>query len=167
MLPSILDLNLPNPLLFPNSFLFLPSNKKKKNEKVRGSWSVEEDCRLKEAVKIQTPIYWDIVARYVGGRTPKQCRERWVYRLNPDLKKTNFEIWEDEIIMKERLEVGNHWIKIASKLPGRTSCAVKNRWYTVLRFRKDYYYLNNNLNYSEFEYIYKNLDEKTLVNKIV
>ena len=103
---------------------------------VKGQWSAEEDRILREAVEsCKTQVLWDQVAKYVQGRTPKQCRERWVYRLRPELKKTPFEPWEDELINEERKKIGNCWTIIAQKLPGRTSCSVKNRWYTVLKNR--------------------------------
>lgn len=101
--------------------------------KLKGAWSNEEDIKLKEAVSHCDPILWDVIAESVPGRTPIQCKERWLYRLHPEIKKTRFEKWEDELIIHERNRVGNHWTLIANKLPGRTSCAVKNRWYSVLR----------------------------------
>ena len=100
---------------------------------LKGAWSPEEDQKLKNAISRCDPIIWDVVAESVPGRNAIQCKERWMYRLNPDIKKTRFEKWEDELIIKERRRVGNHWTLIANKLPGRTSCAVKNRWYSVLR----------------------------------
>ncbi|KAH0795125.1 Myb-like DNA-binding domain containing protein [Histomonas meleagridis] len=103
--------------------------------KVKGSWSPEEDELLKAAVSKSQPILWEVVAESVPGRTAIQCKERWVYRLSPDVKKTRFERWEDELIIRERKRVGNHWTLISNLLPGRTSQSVKNRWYSVLRNR--------------------------------
>ena len=104
--------------------------------KAKGAWSFEEDEMLRAAVSNCDPILWDVVAESVPGRTAIQCKERWLYRLHPEVKKTRFEKWEDDIIINERNRVGNHWTLIANKLPGRTSCAVKNRWYSVLRNRQ-------------------------------
>jgi hypothetical protein len=56
-----------------------------------------------------------------------------MFRIGPGLNKGPFEGWEDDLIIRERERVGNHWTSIAAKLPGRTSCAVKNRWYSVLK----------------------------------
>lgn len=111
-----------------------PINETKSNKiHIRGSWSQEEDQLLTKAVLSQSPILWDLVAEQVPGRTAIQCKERWLYRLHPEVKKTRFEKWEDDLIIAERMKHGNHWTLIATKLPGRTSCAVKNRWYSVLR----------------------------------
>jgi hypothetical protein len=76
------------------------------------------------------------VATLIPGRTPTQCRERWMFRIGPGLNKAPFQDWEDELIIKEREKLGNHWTSIAGKLPGRTSCAVKSRWYSVLKNRQ-------------------------------
>ena len=100
---------------------------------VKGSWSQKEDQLLRFAVSNCHPILWDVVAEQVPGRSAIQCKERWLYRLHPEVKKTRFEKWEDDLIIKERSIHGNHWTLISNKLPGRTSCAVKNRWYSVLR----------------------------------
>ena len=99
----------------------------------RGSWCVSEDALLRAAVQHFGINHWDAVASSIPGRTATQCRERWMFRISPGLKKTPFESWEDELIVRERGRLGNHWTQIAAKLPGRTSCSVKNRWYTVLR----------------------------------
>jgi hypothetical protein len=69
----------------------------------------------------------------VPTRTSKQCRERWFDRLAPELKRTPFEPWEDEIISEKQREVGNKWSVIANYLPGRSPGAVKNRWYSGLK----------------------------------
>jgi hypothetical protein len=98
-----------------------------------GSWRDSEDELLRNAVSTHGDSQWDSIALAVPGRTPTQCRERWVFRISPGLNKNPFERWEDELIVRERNRVGNHWTLIADQLPGRTSCAVKNRWYSSLR----------------------------------
>jgi hypothetical protein len=78
---------------------------------------------------------WDFIASVIPGRSALQCRERWNFRIGPGLNKMPFAQWEDQLIIRERERYGNHWTLISSHLPGRTSCAVKNRWYSVLRKR--------------------------------
>ena len=101
----------------------------------KSSWSQEEDEVLLNAVSGKSNINWDYIASIDGKHTPKQCRERWLVKLNPEVRRSPFESWEDELIQRERQKIGNHWSLIAQLLPGRTSCSVKNRWYTVLRYR--------------------------------
>ena len=105
-------------------------------DRTKGIWNPEEDDALRKAIAmVKGNISWEDISKKVPGRNPKQCRERWLYRLCPGVNKTPFQKWEDELIVLERQKIGNHWTAIASKLPGRTSYAVKNRWYTVLRNR--------------------------------
>jgi hypothetical protein len=99
----------------------------------RGLWQESEDDQLREAVQKYGTSHWESVASLVTGRTSTQCRERWNFRIGPGLNKAPFKPWEDEVIVRERERLGNRWTKIAQQLPGRSSCAVKNRWHTELR----------------------------------
>ncbi|OHS96251.1 hypothetical protein TRFO_37610 [Tritrichomonas foetus] len=84
-------------------------------------------------------IDWNQVASAisVAGRkkSPEECKARYKFK-NPEIRRTPFEHWEDQIIVEERLRIGNQWTLIAKKIPGRTPCAVKNRWYSVLRHQR-------------------------------
>ncbi|EAX97362.1 Myb-like DNA-binding domain containing protein [Trichomonas vaginalis G3] len=140
-IPSIFELQLPSNTisLFNGINSHQPVSIKAPEEKsynLKGLWSPKEDENLKKAISTKRgPISWDEIAKFVPGRSPKQCRERWTYRLCPNVNKAPFERWEDEFIIIEREKIGNRWTEIAAKLPGRTSCAIKNRWYTVLKNR--------------------------------
>lgn len=113
----------------------LPSEKKPRGGK--GPWTYHEDKLLLDAMaSFSGHICWEKLSKRIPGRSAKQCRERWQFRLHPDVNKAPFQQWEDDIIIQERVNNGLHWTFIAQKLPGRTSCAVKNRWYTVLRNRQ-------------------------------
>ncbi|OHT09857.1 Myb-like DNA-binding domain containing protein [Tritrichomonas foetus] len=113
-------------------------NTVKQNAIGKGPWTIQEDKMLLDAMAtFSGHVCWEELSKMIPGRTAKQCRERWQFRLHPDVSKAPFEQWEDDLITKERLSMGNHWTQIAAKLPGRTSCSVKNRWYTVLRHRKN------------------------------
>ena len=106
-------------------------------KKAKGPWTTSEDKLLLDAMaSFSGHICWEELSKMIPGRSAKQCRERWQYRLHPDVNKAPFEPWEDELIIYERNYNASNWPLIASKLPGRTSCAVKNRWYTVLRNRR-------------------------------
>lgn len=45
-------------------------------------------------------------------RNGKQCRERWVNFLNPEIKKDPFTLREDIFLLEKRLEIGNKWAVI-------------------------------------------------------
>lgn len=98
----------------------------------KGTWTKEEDAILKEMVRINGAKLWGRVAASIPGRTAKQCRERWVNNLDPQLKKTPWSPEEDAILVAKQKEIGNHWSEIAQFLPGRPDNSVKNRWYCMI-----------------------------------
>ena len=97
-----------------------------------GTWRQFEDEQLQEAIKNLGLNKWTECTKFVPTRTAKQCRDRWCNRLSPNLKKGQFEEWEDAIIIQKHQLLGNKWSKIASLLPGRSPNDVKNRWYSRL-----------------------------------
>ena len=73
-------------------------------------------------------------ANHEVQNTKKKKRDLKVEKQKEEnYKKTKFEQWEDLLIVRERSMIGNHWSKIAKKLPGRSPSSIKNRWYSVLR----------------------------------
>jgi hypothetical protein len=100
---------------------------------VHGPWTPHEDGVLTAAVGQLGSHRWTEIARFVPTRTSKQCRERWFDRLAPGIRREPFAPWEDRILIESQREIGNHWSRIAQRIPGRSAAAVKNRWYSGLR----------------------------------
>jgi hypothetical protein len=99
----------------------------------RGPWSSSEDEQLLNAVARLGAAKWTDIAKFVPTRTSKQCRERWFNCLCPEIKHDAFQPWEDQVIIDRQRELGNRWALIARHLPGRSTNAIKNRWYSGLR----------------------------------
>lgn len=108
--------------------------KKLKPGLVQGSWTSEEDEKLRAWVKENGAAGWGECSKEaIPGRSGKQCRERWMNALCPKLKKGGWTSAEDELIFQLYRQLGSSWSKIAKSVPGRTENSVKNRFYSTLR----------------------------------
>jgi hypothetical protein len=96
-------------------------------------WTAKEDQELTESVKRHGTGNWSLVALSITGRNGKQCRERWINQISPDLKKDDWTAEEDEILVQGQQTFGNNWAVICQYLAGRSSNNVKNRWSLICR----------------------------------
>ncbi len=69
----------------------------------------------------------------MDNRTGKQCRERYVNHLDPEMKKTAWTADEDNVIRDMFPEFETKWSKYMVLLPGRSDNAIKNRYHMIAR----------------------------------
>lgn len=100
---------------------------------VKGAWTAEEDQLIINWVTENGPKNWSSLASTLHGRLGKQCRERWVNSLDPNVDHKPWTKEEDDILIKQHELWGNKWAKIALLLKGRTDNSVKNRWNSSLK----------------------------------
>jgi hypothetical protein len=100
---------------------------------VKGSWTRHEDQEIIAFVREFGTKNWTKLADLLPGRIGKQCRERWRNHLDPGNNKDGWAPEEDVLLIRLHEEHGNHWMKIATLMPGRSDNHIKNRWNSTLR----------------------------------
>ena len=73
----------------------------------------------------------------IPGRIAKQCRERWLYKLNPNIKSNKWTLEEEIKVAQLYLKMGSKWTDIAKQLPGRTDNNIKNRFNQRIKARME------------------------------
>lgn len=115
----------------------------------KGKWTKEEDASLVHLVELYTiPAatnpsdkydrgnIWSELAAQIDGRTAKQCRVRWFGKLSPALNHAEFTKEEDQLVLALHKTLGNRWASISNQMTGRTSDAVKLRFYQLHKGKK-------------------------------
>ncbi|CAM9903506.1 unnamed protein product, partial [Ectocarpus sp. 12 AP-2014] len=98
----------------------------------RGLWTKEEDQKLKE-VAAAMEYKWSHVAKLMGGRTYKQCRERYTNYLKEGLNVGPWTKEEDQLLLSMHAKVGNKWAEIARYLKDRSENMIKNEYMKLSR----------------------------------
>eukprot|EP00955_Chlamydomonas_euryale_P064867 359094-Chlamydomonas_euryale.AAC.14 len=75
-------------------------------------------CRRRRVVDQHGPRNWTQIADEINarmgrspqaGRTGKQCRERWIHHLRPDIKRGAWTEDEDRVLVDGHKSYGNRW----------------------------------------------------------
>eukprot|EP00281_Chroomonas_sp_CCMP1168_P013093 CAMPEP_0206283138 /NCGR_PEP_ID=MMETSP0047_2-20121206/40060_1 /ASSEMBLY_ACC=CAM_ASM_000192 /TAXON_ID=195065 /ORGANISM="Chroomonas mesostigmatica_cf, Strain CCMP1168" /LENGTH=879 /DNA_ID=CAMNT_0053713463 /DNA_START=12 /DNA_END=2649 /DNA_ORIENTATION=- len=109
----------------------IPEEKKERRQRL--PWTPEEDERLVQLVQQHGQGNWPMIAHHLENRLPKQCRDRYVNKLDPNLKKGNWTEEEDKMIVAAHTHLRNKWHEMSKCIPGRSELAIKDRWYAVLQ----------------------------------
>jgi hypothetical protein len=102
----------------------------KKRQRV--PFTTDEDIKLITLVKLYG-FCWEFISKQMKNRSVRQCKERWDYFLNPDIKKGNWTEEEDRIIIEKHKELGSSWKEISKYLKNRTQFSVRNRFKQLLK----------------------------------
>ena len=112
------------------------SDKAKSASKGRNPWTNSEDDKLKALIS-QHGLQWSVISKEMGGaRTGKQIRDRYLNKLDPSIKNTEWTAQEDNEIVRLYHQIGSKWCEISRHLEGRTESMVKNRFYSYIKKKK-------------------------------
>lgn len=50
-------------------------------------WSNEDDENLRQLIRLCGIGKWKLISSLMSGKNPRQCRDRWLMILSPDVKK--------------------------------------------------------------------------------
>jgi hypothetical protein len=73
----------------------------------KGSWTRQEDEIIIRYVQMNGCKAWTKVAKMLPGRIGKQCRERWLNHLDPQISRDPWTAEEDQILVRLHAEHGN------------------------------------------------------------
>lgn len=99
----------------------------------KAPWTPDEDRHLKKIVEKYGAKRWNAIAEHVPHRTGKQCRERWVSHISPDIVDCEWTAQEDIELISLQNRLGNKWSLIARFFKGRTPNMAKNRFNKIAR----------------------------------
>ena len=89
-------------------------------------WTFDEDNLLKALVAERGQKQWQEIANEINKnlgnskREGKQCRERWINFLSPDIRREPWTPNEDLLLLDTHQKIGNQWAQIAKEIRGRT-----------------------------------------------
>ena len=89
-------------------------------------WTFDEDNLLKALVAERGQKQWQEIANEINKnlgnskRQGKQCRERWINFLSPDIRREPWTPNEDLLLLDTHQKIGNQWAQIAKEIRGRT-----------------------------------------------
>ncbi|KAI0541764.1 hypothetical protein GGR58DRAFT_414743 [Xylaria digitata] len=108
----------------------------------RQSWTPQEDRILNAVVTQATQpgqsISWHSVASHLPGRSNKDCRKRWHYKIARDFRKGPWTAAEDEGLRRAVEIHGTKWTKVSEALGSRNGDQCWKRWHDKLDPRIDH-----------------------------
>ena len=95
-------------------------------------WTAAEDRLLMEGVRLYGSSSWVAISGYVGTRTRKQCRERYVNILSRNPCTLPWTPEEDNAVMRGYHTHGRRWSEISREMVSRTPREVRNRYFSIV-----------------------------------
>lgn len=105
--------------------------KRKRNP--RKMFTPTEDSLLKDLVRRYGTYDWKSISEFVKGRGPRQCRDRYLKYLSPEVVNGPWTHEEEELLVEKYNIFGSSWKLIATFFPTRTDVNIKSKWKKMQR----------------------------------
>lgn len=99
---------------------------------IKGAWTKEEDEMVIKLIN-EHGKNWSYVSNLILTKNSKQIRDRYINKLDNNVRIGKFSREEDEKILFYNAKFGRKWTKIANFFTGRTGDMIKNRYYSCIR----------------------------------
>jgi hypothetical protein len=99
----------------------------------KNKFTAAEDELLGQIIEELGTDDWQLIAKQLPGRNARQCRDRWLNYLSPDVGNGPWTPEEEKILVEKYKEFGAAWKHIASLFKSRTDINVKSRWQLMQR----------------------------------
>jgi hypothetical protein len=96
-------------------------------------FSPREDHTLQSLVQSLGTDNWGEIAKHMGTRNARQCRDRWFNYLSSDLNTEHWTREEELLLIQKYAELGARWVAIAKFFNHRTDVMVKNHFSRLQR----------------------------------
>lgn len=103
------------------------------HRKPRRLFTPEEDRLLLSLVEQLGVNSWIEISEKIPGRSSRQCKERYVTYLCPNVNHSPWTDEEDLLLVQKVNEMGKRWSDMSKFFNGRTANAIKNRYHLHLR----------------------------------
>jgi hypothetical protein len=114
--------------MYPTTQLQTPSRTKVRKFR----FNKTEDELLRRVVSQHPDLNWQVIASEIPGRTPRQCRERWLNHLSPCVNSAPLSVEEEQLLLSLLSRHGPKWVLISQHFVHRTDVFLKN-WYKAMQ----------------------------------
>lgn len=99
----------------------------------RVPFTIHEDNILRNLVHKYGTSNWNAISREMPGRNPRQCKDRWLNYLSPDIVNGPWSVEEEQELINKYEMYGPSWKLISTFFPTRTDINIKSRWNLIKR----------------------------------
>jgi hypothetical protein len=92
-----------------------------------------EDQKIINLVALNDKKTWDEIAKSIEDRTGRQVRERYKNYLDPEIKRGNWSMEEDQKLKSLVEQHGPRWAYLKPQFDNRSDIELKNRYNLMMR----------------------------------